>query len=399
MRLAYLHYLVEGDTGRHHVRQFAEGARRLGHEIEVCPMNLAPDDGPGSSAAGAGLASRGRAVLKRHLGRYLHEPKEILWNPLYVRAETALLRRLRPDVLLVRDHTLTASPVITARRLGLPLVFEVNAPTEEGSLFLDEYLHLPFVSRWIDAWKLRRADGVAVVSSTLKRMLVESVGLAEDRVVVAPNGADVDRFRPDLPPDPILARAGDGSPVLGFVGSFRRWHGTELLARTILEVGRARPHVRALLVGDGPEAGAIREAVRPLGNRVVMTGRVEHARIPALTAAFDIGLLPETLFYGSPLKVVEWMAAGRAVVAPGYPALSDLVEDGVHALLFPPGDAAALAGAVLRLVDDAALRNRLGQAAAARARAHLTWTDNARRVLGACEAALRRRDPRPRPAA
>jgi glycosyltransferase involved in cell wall biosynthesis len=399
MRLAYLHYLVEGDTGRHHVRQFAEGARRLGHEIEVCPMNLAAADGPGSPAAGAGLASRGRAVLKRHLGRYLHEPKEILWNPLYVRAETALLRRLRPDVLLVRDHTLTASPVITARRLGLPLVFEVNAPTEEGSLFLDEYLHLPFVSRWIDAWKLRRADGVAVVSSTLKRMLVESLGLAEDRVVVAPNGADVDRFRPDLPPDPILARAGDGGPVLGFVGSFRRWHGTELLARTILEVGRARPHVRALLVGDGPEAGAIREAVRPLGNRVVMTGRVEHARIPALTTAFDIGLLPETLFYGSPLKVVEWMAAGRAVVAPGYPALSDLVEDRVHALLFPPGDAAALAGAVLRLVDDEPLRNRLGQAAAARARAHLTWTDNARRVLGACEAALRRRAPRPRPAA
>ena len=395
MRIAYLHYLVEGDTGRHHVRQFAEGARRLGHEIEVCPMNLAAADGP---AGGAARASRGRALLKRRLGRFLHEPKEILWNPLYVRAETALLRRLHPDVLLVRDHALTASPVVTARRLSLPLVFEVNAPSEEGRLFLDEYLHLPYVSRWIEAWKLRRADGVAVVSSTLKRMLVEAYGLSEDRVVVAPNGADVERFRPDRPPDPILGPGGGGA-VVGFVGSFRRWHGTDLLARTIVEVGALRPGVRFLLVGDGPEAASVRDAVRPLGDRVVMTGRVEHARIPALTAAFDIGILPETLFYGSPLKVVEWMAAGRAVVAPGYPALSDLVEDGVHALLFPPGDASALARAVLRLVDDAALRSRLGEAAAARARAHLTWTDNARRVVGACEAALRRRDLRPRPAA
>lgn len=396
MRLAYLHYLVEGDTGRHHVRQFAEGARRLGHEVEVCPMNLAAADGPGGGSAGGGAT---RALLKRHLGRFLHEPKEILWNPLYVRAETALLRRLRPDVLLVRDHALTASPVVTARRLGLPLVLEVNAPPEEGRLYLDEYLHLPFVARWIDAYKLRRADGVAVVSSTLKRLLVESYGLREELVVVAPNGADVERFRPDLPPDPVLPRGPDRDAVIGFVGSFRRWHGTDLLARTIVEVGSIRPRVRFLLVGDGPEAGPVREAVRGLGDRVVMTGRVDHARIPALTAAFDIGLLPETLFYGSPLKVVEWMAAGRAVVAPGYPALSDLVEDGVHALLFPPGDAGALARAVLRLVDDAALRTRLGQAAAERARAHLTWTDNARRVLGACEGALRRRAARPMPLA
>jgi glycosyltransferase involved in cell wall biosynthesis len=229
---------------------------------------------------------------------------------------------------------------------------------------------------------------VTVVSSTLKAMLVEAHGIPPDRVAVVPNGADLDRFRPDVRPDPGLAWPPGTGPVIGFVGSFRRWHGTELLHRMITTVAAARPRTAFLLVGDGPERGAVQEATAALGHRVVMTGRVPHDRVPALTASFDIGVLPETLFYGSPLKVVEWMAAGRSVVAPGYPAMQDLFADGVHGLYFPPGDGASFASAVLRLVDDPALRARLGTAAALRAQSALSWVDNARRVIAACDLAL-----------
>ena len=126
MRIAYLHYLVPDDTGRHHVRQFAAGARALGHEVEVVAMNLAAEGGqaPGSRVR---RRSRLRDWAVRRAGRYLHEPKELLWNAFYVPRELAILRRLRPDVLLVRDHALTASCVTVARRLCLPLVLELNA--------------------------------------------------------------------------------------------------------------------------------------------------------------------------------------------------------------------------------------------------------------------------------
>jgi glycosyltransferase involved in cell wall biosynthesis len=228
-------------------------------------------------------------------------------------------------------------------------------------------------------------------------MLAESYRVPEDRIRVVPNGADLEVFRPDTVPDPGMPRvAGDG-PVIGFVGSFRRWHGTDLLIRMALEVAAARPLTRYLMVGDGPEAGAVRAALAPLGPRLVMTGRVPHDRVPGLTAAFDIGVLPETLFYGSPLKVIEWMAAGRSIVAPGYPALGDIVENGLHALLFQPGDAADFSRTVLRLVDDPALRRRLGASAAARARGTLSWTDNAARVIAACDAAIKRRAGSPAP--
>jgi len=383
MRLAYLHYLVDDDTGRHHVRQFAAAVAGLGHSIDVRGMNLAPG-GPGEAAGGAG---RARAALKRRFGRFLHEPKELLWNLRYVRRETDLLEMLRPEVLLVRDHLLTASCVPVARRLDLPLVLELNSPADEAGIYLKEYWHLPRVARAIERYKLRHADAVTVVSSTLRKLLVESYGIPEERITVVPNGADLERFHPRVTPDAEVRFPPGTGPVIGFVGSFRRWHGTDLMIRMVREVGEARPSAGFLLVGDGPEATAVQEAVRPLGGRVVLTGRVPHARVPGLTAAFDIGVLPETLFYGSPLKVVEWMAAGRAVVAPGHAALGDLVEDGKEALLFRPGDGADLVRTVLRLVDDGALRGRIAAAAAQRAARSLSWTDNARRVLGACEAA------------
>jgi glycosyltransferase involved in cell wall biosynthesis len=361
MRIAYLHYLVPDDTGRHHVRQFAAGARALGHEVEVVAMNLAAE---GGSAPGAGSVRRSRLRdwAVRRAGRYLHEPKELLWNALYVRRELGILRRLRPDVLLVRDHALTVSCVSVARKLRLPLVLELNAPAEETRLYLDEYLHLPGIARTLEAYKVRRAGAVTVVSSTLKSMLVEAHRVPPDRIVVVPNGADLDRFHPGVVPDPAIAWPPGSGPVIGFVGSFRRWHGTERLHRMIAEVAAARPRTAFLLVGDGPEWTEVRDATASLGSRVTMTGRV-------------------------PLKVVEWMAAGRSVVAPGYPAMADLYEDGVHGLYFPPKDGRAFAAAVLRLVDDPALRARLGAAAAEHARSSLSWVDNARRVVAACEIA------------
>ncbi|HET8945731.1 MAG TPA: glycosyltransferase family 4 protein [Candidatus Polarisedimenticolia bacterium] len=395
MRIAYLHYLVDDDTGRHHVRQFAEAAAGLGHEIDVRGMNLAPS-GP-QDGAGAPPSARLRAALKRRFAWLLHEPKEILWNARYVRAETDLLGTLRPDVLLVRDHLLTASCVPVARRLSLPLVLELNAPADEARLYLREYLHVPGVARAIERYKLRRADAVTVVSSTLKRLLVDTYGLDPGRVAVVPNGADLVRFHPAVRPDPGIRFPPGTSPIIGFVGSFRRWHGTDLMVRMAREVGAARPSAGFLLVGDGPEARAVQEALRPLGARVVLTGRVPHARVPGLTAAFDIGVLPETLFYASPLKVVEWMAAGRSVVAPGYEALGDLVEDGKEAILFRPGDGDDLVRSVLRLVDDPALRARLAAAASARAAQRLSWSENARRVLVACEAARARAAQRAQP--
>ena len=115
MRLAYVHYLVEGNTGGHHVRQFVEGALSLGHEVDVCAMNLAPG-GKRRSTEHESAWQAIRRILKKRFSRFLHEPKELMWNVPYIIKETALIRPIRPDVLLVRNALHTVSCVAVARR-------------------------------------------------------------------------------------------------------------------------------------------------------------------------------------------------------------------------------------------------------------------------------------------
>ncbi len=388
MHLAYLHYLYGRDTALHHVRQFAAAARELGHRVDVHAMNLAPD------AAGDGgrpsLSGRLRQALKRRFSRYLHDPKELYWNLRYVRKELALLRPEPPDVLLVRNHDLGVSCVPVARRLGVPLVLEVNAPAAEGRRYYGEYHHLAWLQERTSRWKLRRADAVIVVSRVLAEYLAGRYRLDPERITVAANGADLERFRPDVAPE---LPASEAEPLVGFVGSFQQFHGLDLLAGMTEQVAAARPAARFLFVGGG--AGAERLCRRlELGDRVTFTGRVPHQRVPALMASLDVGVIAEAAPHQCPLKLIELMAAGRAIVAPRYGPIEELAADGVEALLFEPRDSGALVARVLELVDDPRRRQDLGQAAARRARASLSWRDNARRVLAACEAARRRREGR-----
>jgi glycosyltransferase involved in cell wall biosynthesis len=383
MRIAYLHYLTADDMALHHVRQFADAARGLGHTVDVHAMNFAASPGGGGAEH-----SPLRARMKRRARRWLHDPKELIWNARYIARELRVLRAERPDVLLVRDHLPTVSCVPVARRLDLPLVLELNAPAAEVRLHPDGYVHLPWLPERLEAWKLRAADAVTVVSSSLKQYLTARYGIAADKIVVVPNGADVDAFRPDVAPDAAVVT---GGPVVGFVGSFQSWHGTGLFAALMQRVAAARPAARFVLVGDGPDAGLLRNAAASLGDRALFTGMVPHRRVPALVAALDVGVLPAADFYRCPLKVVEWMAAGRAVVAADHPPLRDLLTDGAEGVLFPPGDREALTAAVIGLIDDAGRRRAIGAAAAARVRAGLTWTHNAGRVIAACEAARQRR--------
>lgn len=381
MLLGYFHNLCENDTAMNHVRQFVAAARDLGHRIEVCPLNAGknPNGGPGKQ----GTPSR----IHRALSYCLHEPKELLSNLPNRHRVGDFLRVVRPEVALVRSDLFAFSPIVASRSLGIPVVLEVNSPAVESQLYLDQYLHLPFVLRHIEGWKLHKSDSVTVVSTTLKNYLTDRYSLAAEKFTVVPNGANLDVFHPEVAKDSESIEIFGRALVVGFVGSFEKWHGTDLLVEMIRRVASARPAVRFLLVGDGPFGPAVREDLGALGDRVLFTGRVPHDRVPRLVSSMDVGIMPESNFYGSPLKVVEWMAAGKAVVAPRYGPLEDIIDSGVDGLLFPPRDLDSLTESVLSLVDSEDRRRRLGEAAAHRVRTGLTWKHNATRVVEACQKA------------
>jgi glycosyltransferase involved in cell wall biosynthesis len=238
-----------------------------------------------------------------------------------------------------------------------------------------------WLERTAEAPALCGADLVACGSEVVAEQALR-IGVRKDRILVTPTGVDVELFS-----------YGAGSParrrelglndrfVVGWVGSFRPFHAVELAVEAVARVDGAA----LLLVGDGPERASIEAASRRLGVDVVMTGTVAHAELPGYLGAMDVGLVladSSGAFHYSPLKLAEYLAAGLAVVAPRIPSVEERVTDGETGVLVAPGDVNELVGALVRLRDDDALRDRLSSTARAAAQ-RWSWDRQVERVLDA----------------
>lgn len=243
---------------------------------------------------------------------------------------------------------------------------------------------------WLQTQVCRRVGSIIAVTPPLAQDLIAQRGAAPDRVLVAHDGFRAARFA-DLPSQ-AAARTKLGWPADAFiVGYMGRLHtmgqdkGVDLLVRAAAAV----PGAHLALVGGPDEmAAALREEWLRLGQSAsqwLYAGQVAAEAVPAALAALDVCVMPlpfteHFAYYASPLKLFEYMAAGRAVVASDLPGWADVVQEGATALLIPAGDEAALRAALLRLSEDAALRQRLGAAARQRALAHYTWEARAQAI-------------------
>lgn len=277
----------------------------------------------------------------------------------------------------------------TAERLDIPIIVESNSPAEERRAYWGSPLHRLFELKELAT--LRRAAAVVVVSSPLKEHYVRK-GIEAAKIHVIPNGVDEERFTPNASDRDMRAELDLGADVVvGFVGNVHEYHGAEFLIPLARQFQTDRSEARLLVVGGGPQLGALRRAVDDAGlqRQFVITGPVPHAEVPAYIATMDVGVLPDFSWYGSAMKLLEYAAMGTAVVAPDSPNVRDVFAHGETAYLFRPGDASALIGAVQELSADALLRRSLGQAARRHVIAGHTWKANAVRISEIIDSAIR----------
>jgi PEP-CTERM/exosortase A-associated glycosyltransferase len=219
--------------------------------------------------------------------------------------------------------------------------------------------------RALEARACRKARAVAVLCQGLRDDLVRR-GIPPAKLTVAANGVDVDRFQA-CAPDAEYARtwATGGKRVVGYIGSFSAYEGLDLLLEAMARLATTKPDVVLLLVGGGRAESDLRAHVQRLRleGRVVMPGRISPERIPGVYALVDVLAYPRYSLrlteLVTPLKPLEAMAMGKALVASDVGGHRELVQDGHTGLLFPAGDASALADALGRLLDDHELRRRL----------------------------------------
>ena len=301
----------------------------------------------------------------------------------------ALLDRAGPYDLVYERYSLWSHAAMEhAATARVPGLLEVNAPLIEEQAQYRGLRDAGGADR-VAARVFRAASVLLAVSAEVAAWLARR-GIARGRVQVIPNGVDAERFRPDVQP---AAPGPPGGFTVGFVGSMKPWHGLEVLVEAFARLHTRAADTQLLLVGDGPARAAVCADIsaRGLAEVVHCTGAVAPREVPGLLTSIDVAVAPyphASDFYFSPLKVYEYMAAGRAVVASRVGQLETLIQDEVSGLLCPPGDAAALAGALERLRCEPALRARLGRAARATVLRTHTWDAIAARVLELAAAAV-----------
>lgn len=383
-----------------HARSLAAALARSGHEVALAAPSLVrePWERPAAfdqpvlhlpPSQAVEQAARALKSFRETIGSETAvggELRRVLYNEQLADDLHRALERRPPDVLLERASLFGTAGSLVAERLGVPHVVELNAPLAAEQ---DAYRHgaLGELGAAAERWTLARADAVLAVSGLLAQHAIRC-GAAPDRVHVLPNGVDPAVFHPAPRDATLRRRLGLGTgPLVGFVGGLRPWHGIEALPGLLAALAVGHPSVRLVVVGDGPLAGwlAGELAARDLAGRAALLGALPHAEVAAVVRELDVALAPyprpDHAFYFSPLKLFEYMACGAPVVASRLGQIGEVVRDGETGLLVAPGDADALAAACARVLDDPALAQRLGAAAAAEVARRYTWDANAARVV------------------
>jgi glycosyltransferase involved in cell wall biosynthesis len=376
MRILYSHRIQSHDGQGVHLEALVAALRAEGHEVLVV--------GPAAfEKAGFGGESPLIAAIRRLLPAFATELLELAYNIPAYRKLARAADQFRPDVLYERYNLFYLAGAWLARSRRLPFLVEVNAPLAEERT-VHGNLRLRWLARWTENFVWRRGDRVLPVTEVLAGH-VRAGGADPARIVVVPNGIHPEEF-------PAAAAARQAPPeapllTLGFVGFVREWHGLDAVVRAIAD-WKGAPQLALKVVGEGQARPGLEKLAAELGisDRVIFTGLATREEIPGHVAGFDIALQPASVPYASPLKVFEYMAAGRAIIAPDQPNLREVLAHERTALLFAPGDRAAMWAAVMRLVQEPGLRTRLGAAARAEIIARdRTWAGNARRVAALFE--------------
>ena len=269
-----------------------------------------------------------------------------------------------------------------AREFSIPIIVEINSFLAERE---KDRLHFPRLAKRLETLVLKRAESVCCLSEISKSLLLKR-GVAGEKILVTPDGVNLNKFSRNRDGSEIRKRCGmDGKVVVGYVGVLRRFWGIYTILESAREILSQRNDFHFIVIGEGKDDSDIKRFLEKnrLTDNFTMTGTIPHDDIPEYIAAMDIGLAPygyEELFYASPMKIFEYMAMGKPMIATAQGQIKDIIKHGENGLLIGPDDSSGLAKAILELGGNKDMMRNMGLKARATVESY-TWEANARKVL------------------
>lgn len=360
MRILY-HHRTQGQGAEGvHIRGIIQALKELGHMVDAVSPPGSDFDEKRNPADRIFFQRWGRLwrFFSQQIPEVFFELLELTYNLYCYRKLQFKIRSFRPDLIYDRYALFNLSPVLLARRYHLKFVLEVNDAT-----FIERSrpLHLKKIARLIEKKILNEAPFIVTISEYFKSLLISEHGIAPEKVIVLPNAIDPKRF--DVCQNNNFRKnlGLEKSFVIGVVGAFVPWHGLDFFVESIVDFLSCKKEAIVLLVGDGPVRPYIEEKIhqKGLGESIRFTGFLPSSEIPAYLSCMDICIMPDSNEHGSPMKIFEYMAMGKPVLAPRYGPIEEVIAHGKNGWLFSPRDGKELCAAVELLAGDKSLRERL----------------------------------------
>lgn len=296
----------------------------------------------------------------------------------------------RPDVLHAHSPALCGLAAIRAgKKLGIPVVYEIRAFWEDaavGNGTGTEGSAKYRLTRALENFVVKRVDAVFTICEGLRGDLIGR-GFPPQKIGISPNAVDLAQFGEPAARDEALARKlglAEG-PVIGFIGSFYPYEGLDDLIAALPLLRERHGHAKLLLVGGGPEDGALRAqaAASPASDAIIFTGRVPHQEVANYYALTDVLAFPRKKSrltdLVTPLKPLEAMAQGRIVAASDVGGHRELIDHDQTGVLFPADDPAGMARALADMLDHEDVWPIMRERAQAFIASERDWQINSRR--------------------
>ena len=355
-----------------HIREFIIGFNKIGGNAFLVHRN------------GGNFKTNLATVYNIKWPKYPHrawQVYQLMFNLKVYQAGKAIIRQEMPDVIHERQTYNGFGGFLLAKRFRLPFVLEINAPLE---LELGMY-HTKFY-KWVgkitEEKIVPRADKVITVSASLKNYILDRFNIHSSRVEVVPNGVDLELFNPKVSGADVRHRYNlNDNPVVSFVGSLKKWHGIDILLNAAEKILTINPLIKFMIIGSGSEEKGLKKQA---SENIIFTGSVNYQDVPKYLAASDIVVAPYPqidFFYFSPVKLFEYMATGKPIIASNIGQIGDVLEHGKTGLLIEPGNYKELAENILTLLEDEELKKILGRNARIEVEKNYTWERNARKIM------------------
>ncbi len=368
--------LTEGGTVSLHLGKI-RGFQKLGHKVFYV------SSGPMILPDGVKLYQIPYSKIFRNLPEVLH----INYNKKSIKEILKIIDKEQPSFLHKHHHDFHYGGAWLKKHLGLPFILHVDGieywvKKNWGKLYFSHLL------KWAENTELQASDAIIVISDALKKQLI-NYGVEENKIQVIPNGVHPEQFDPNLGDADLRSKMQlDNKFIITYTGTFGRWHGVEVLAEAVKFIDKLIPNAVVLFVGDGDLRPKIEEIVKRdnVEDKIIITGFVPFKMIPHYLAMSDVTVSPcinndDNEFFNSPVKLFEYMAMAKPIVASKVGQQAEVIDDGINGLLHEEKNPEELAYKIFEIYNNPDLAKKLSIEARKRSIEKHDWKYNAQAII------------------